>query len=160
MKSKLKNIVITLLLSICVIPMFGIGVFATGTDTLSTSPTQTISSNGTLSTNSPNINSPELRENEDGGWVMDSNITNVSMDKATNWANRKGFDVVKFLQTIVQPLAIIVFIISGFVAMIGSFGRGGFVGKGLLGMGISIVMYTGVLFAPEIIQFFSQWLST
>lgn len=84
----------------------------------------------------------------------DKEVPSVSIDQANSWAERKGFDVVKFLQTVVQPLAVIAFIVFAFVALFG------FIGKGLLGMGISVLVYTGVLFAPELLNFFSRWLSS
>ncbi|WP_144537150.1 hypothetical protein [Bacillus thuringiensis] len=84
----------------------------------------------------------------------DKEVPSVSIDQANSWAERKGYDVVKFLQTFVQPLAVIAFIIFAFVALFG------FIGKGLLGMGVSVLVYTGVLFAPELLNFFSRWLSS
>ncbi|MFJ8531524.1 hypothetical protein [Bacillus sp. NPDC094106] len=84
----------------------------------------------------------------------DKEVPSVSMDKANSWAERKGYDVVKFLQTVVQPLAVIAFIVFAIIALFGM------VGKGLLGMGISVFVYTGVLFAPELLNFFSRWLAS
>lgn len=87
-------------------------------------------------------------------YAPDKEVPSVSIDQASNWAERKGYDVVKFLQTFIQPLAVIAFIIFAIVALVG------FVGKGLLGMGISVFVYTGVLFAPELLNFFSRWLAS
>lgn len=85
-------------------------------------------------------------------------LPEVSIDQATDWADRKGGDATNFLQVGGQWLAIIVFIISAVLTMFGAIA--GKVSKGLIGIFLSIVMYTGITFAPMLIDFFSQWLAS
>lgn len=87
-------------------------------------------------------------------------IPEVSVDDAIEWANRKGFEIIHFLQVIVQPFAIIIFIISSFITLIGSIGRGDLAGKGMWGMVISVIVYAVVLYAPVILQTFVGWISS
>lgn len=93
------------------------------------------------------------------GSVYDPNseLPEVSIDQATDWADRKGGDATNFLQVGGQWLAIIVFIVSAVLTMFGAIA--GKVSKGLIGIFLSIVMYTGITFAPMLIDFFSQWLA-
>lgn len=151
MKNAVKNFILMILFSVCLLPMFSIGVYASNT-TISNTPINTVSTNDqNTTTGTKPVNSTDLEKNF---------MPSVSMDKAKNWANRKGTDVVGLLQTIVQPLAVIVFIISAFISMFGVFGHNGVVLQGIIGMAIAVIMYTGVLFAPEIIQFTSGWLAS
>ena len=89
-----------------------------------------------------------------------NDIPEVSIDDAIDWANRKGFEVIHFLQAVVQPFAIIIFIISSFITLIGSIGRGDLASKGMYGLVISAVMYALVLYAPVILQTFVGWVSS
>ena len=87
-------------------------------------------------------------------------IPNVSIDDGINWVNRKGFEIIRFFQVIVQPLAIIVFIISALFTLFGSIGRGDLAGRGMWGMVISAIVYAVVLYAPVILQSFVGWMSS
>ncbi|WCF11719.1 hypothetical protein NDS46_30715 (plasmid) [Paenibacillus thiaminolyticus] len=81
-------------------------------------------------------------------------LPNVQIDQAEKYIERKGFDVVGVLQKFVQPLAIAVFIVSAIMAVVGMIGRG------LIGMGIAILMYAVVLSAPEFMDFVNAWLKS
>ena len=50
----------------------------------------------------------------------------VSTNDILKWATTKGNEIIYFLQIIVQPFTIIIFIIAAFITLIGSIGRGGF----------------------------------
>ena len=39
-------------------------------------------------------------------------LPDVSIDDLIDWSNKKGFEIIKFLQTFIQPFAIIMFMIS------------------------------------------------
>lgn len=82
----------------------------------------------------------------------------VNIDDITNWTNRKGFEVIHFLQAIIQPFAIIIFIISAFLLMIGSLGNAQMSGRGVCGMVTSVVVYSLVLYAPLFMSVFVGWL--
>ena len=81
-------------------------------------------------------------------------LPDVTIDDAIDWANKKGYEIISFLQVLVQPFAIIIFIISALFTLVGSIGRGDLSGKGLWGMVISVIVYAIVLYAPVIIQAF------
>lgn len=78
-------------------------------------------------------------------------LESATIDQASSWVDKKGFEVVGFLQKIVQPFAIIVFIICTFMILFGN------VKSGAIGAGISIVVYVVVLYAPELMAFFLNW---
>lgn len=83
----------------------------------------------------------------------------VSTDDILRWATTKGNEIIYFLQIIVQPFTIIIFIIAAFMALIGSIGKGDMVSKGLWGMVCSALVYAGVLYAPVILQTFVGWVA-
>lgn len=84
---------------------------------------------------------------------------NVNATDANNWAKRKGGDIVGVLTTVAEPLSVIIFIASAIMLAVGALAKGDWFKRGLFGMAIAIVMWTCVAFAPELIQFFSEWLS-
>ena len=84
----------------------------------------------------------------------------VSTNDILKWATTKGNEIIYFLQIIVQPFTIIIFIIAAFITLIGSIGRGDMVGKGLWGMICSVLVYAGVLYAPVILQTFVGWIAS
>lgn len=85
-------------------------------------------------------------------------IPTVYIDDIVEWTNRKGFEVIHFLQAIIQPFAIIIFIISAFLLMIGSLGNAQMSGRGVCGMVTSVVVYSLVLYAPLFMSVFVGWL--
>lgn len=84
----------------------------------------------------------------------------VSTNDILNWATTKGNEIIYFLQIIVQPFTIIIFIIAAFITLIGSIGRGDMVGKGLWGMITAVLVYAAVLYAPVILQTFVGWIAS
>jgi len=84
----------------------------------------------------------------------------VSTNDILKWATTKGNEIIYFLQIIVQPFTIIIFIIAAFITLIGSIGRGDMVGKGLWGMCMSVIVYASVLYAPVILQTFVGWVAS
>lgn len=89
---------------------------------------------------------------------LDSLTPKVSIDDASAWSERKGYEVISFLQRVVQPFAIIMFILFAFLVLVGAFGNGQLVSKGVWGMAIALVMYAVVLYAPEIMDVFLAWI--
>ena len=90
----------------------------------------------------------------------DNIVPSVPMETAMNHLEGKVFDVVKLLQTIGKPICIVMFIACVLVTIVGAIGKGGYVAKGIIGMLICGVSYTCILFAPQIVAFFSSWLSS
>lgn len=97
--------------------------------------------------------------NEDGTYNPDGEVPKTTIDEASNWAEEKGYDVVKFFQKVIQPITIVTFII-GIIMCIFSFIIKDGVKTGLTVVIFSVIGYTCVLFANEIVQFFVQWLSS
>lgn len=133
--------------------------------------------------NTQNRNNSYIQFTEDSVKDLDNNITNiermdretksfstytnnedilpeVSIDDAIEWANKKGFEIIHFLQVLVQPFAIIIFIISALFTLVGSIGRGDLTGKGLWGMVISVIVYAIVLYAPVILKAFVSFIAS
>lgn len=81
-------------------------------------------------------------------------LKNVTMDQASSWFEKKEYEVIGFLQKVVQPLAIIVFIVCGLMILFGN------VKGGSIGAGISLVIYVAILYAPEIFYWFLNWIRT
>lgn len=125
--------------------MFNITIpaFATSNDIVYS--TQTVNTTNDSST----ITNADI---ESGG------LPNVTIEQASSWIDRKGFEVIKFLQKIAQPFAIIIFIISAGMLLIGTVSDSDLSSKGIWGMVIAILMYAVVLYAPELVQMGLNWL--
>lgn len=143
----IKTIVLGLILSFFVIPLFSLTSFATSVDSTKVDPI----TGAITDTNSSSNNSQSDIDKAVG-------LPPVTMNEMTDLVEQKTYDVVHLLQVFVKPFAVICFIGCGILSLIGALGKKGYVGKGLLGMFISGMMYTAVLYAPEIVQFFSTWL--
>lgn len=144
--NKIKNIKILfigLLLSLLITPLFTLTSFAT-VDTSKVDPIT-----GAITEENTNTNTD--RDEAIG-------LPPVTMDDMTDLVERKTYDVVNLLQVFVKPFAVICFIGCAIMTLIGAFGHGGYVGKGLIGMFTAGMIYTAVLYAPQIVQFFSTWL--
>lgn len=123
-------------------------------------PTQMVHAEGTTVTTSNVAGIENGGASYGDGTAYDPNaeLPDVSIDQATDWADRKGEDATNFLQVGGQWIAVLVFIISAIMTVLGAVA--GKVSKGLIGIFLSIVMYTGITFAPMLIDFFSQWLAS
>jgi len=93
-------------------------------------------------------------------YTPEGEFESVNAVDANNWAKRKGKDAVGFFTTLAQPLAVVIFIISGIMLAVGGIAKNDWFKRGVLGMTLAIVMWTAVVFAPELIQFFSEWLAS
>lgn len=82
-----------------------------------------------------------------------------SLSKAEDYVEKKLFDVVGFFQSFVKPLTYVTFIISTIALLFGVITGSKSKFKGLLGMAFSIFVYVAVVFAPQIVEYFSAWLS-
>lgn len=82
-----------------------------------------------------------------------------SLSKAEDYVGKKLFDVVGFCQSFIKPLTYVTFIISTIALLFGVVTGSKSKFKGLLGMAFSIFVYVAVVFAPQIVEYFSAWLS-
>lgn len=106
--------------------------------------------------------SSTIKTTEDGKqyYSPTGEFSNVNAVDANNWAKKKGGDLIGFFTTMAEPLAVIIFILSAVMMAVGALAKGDWFKRGVVGMAIAVVMWTAVVFAPELIQFFSEWLST
>lgn len=143
--------IFSLILAILISSMsFGVVAFAETTS----------STNENVYTTETVTNSTSLSGSDNNSINVDGGVPVVTIDDATSWVERKGFEIVKFLQTVVQPFAIIIFIGCAFLALIGAFGNSSLIGRGVSGMLIAVIMYAVVLFSPEILGSIINWLQT
>lgn len=106
------------------------------------------------------INSNEISENPINVTSRESIIkSGGNLDKAEKYVESKLFDVVGFLQSFVKPLTYVTFIVSTIAMLFGVITDSKSKFKGLLGMAFSIFVYVSVVFAPQIVDYFSSWLA-
>lgn len=147
---------VSFLFVIAIVCSFGSVSFAQSTE--QTFNTQTLNGQGYVDSNVQMSNDPQASmTDEEAKAISRAGIPSVSADQASAFFEKKGFDIVGVLQTIAQPFSVIVFIISALMALVGAFGNGNLVGKGLVGMMIACIMYAVVLYAPELLDFFLAW---
>lgn len=99
--------------------------------------------------------SREATVTEDG--TFDIGLPDATMEDAEVWVERKGGDIISLLQTIANPLMIIVFIFGIFLAVAG--GRKSRP-AGIFMMIFSAIGLAGALFAPEFMDFFLNWVAS
>lgn len=87
-------------------------------------------------------------------------LPDVSIDDLIDWSNRKGFEIIKFLQTFIQPFAIIIFMIAAIMVLIGSIGNSQLATKGMMGLVMSVISYSCCLYAPQILSVLVSWLGS
>lgn len=147
---------ITILLIITLLVMSGVVVFAT------TNPTGEQTNKGTDIFDTTKVNSKsEVEDDEiDSSDIASGGLPEVTIDQASDWAERKGGDIISLLQRIVQPLSTIIFIACAFLTLVGAFGNSQLVGRGIFGMFVSVIMYAVVLYAPELMDFVLAWLKS
>lgn len=85
--------------------------------------------------------------------------TDVSIGDFENIIVSRLLDVVKLFQSVAKPLCIIFFILSAILVVVSIVFGTKNVKSGFLGMMLSILAYVGTMFAPDLVLFFSQWLS-
>lgn len=84
----------------------------------------------------------------------------VTTDQMVEWILRKGNELISILQVFAQPFAIIIFIISAAICLIGSLAKGNMASKGLMGMIASALLYTAVLYAPLLVNTITGFMSS
>lgn len=82
-----------------------------------------------------------------------------SPDQLEEWINGKAMDIVRIIQLVGQWVSFGVFIICGIKTVIGTFGKSGSVGKGVLGMAISAVAFVGIKYADVLFQWILVFLT-
>ena len=85
--------------------------------------------------------------------------TNVTMDEFENKVLDRMLEVVGFMQKITKPLCIIFFILCALGILTSIVFDTGKQKAFILGLILSVIVYVGVIFAPDIVLFFANWLS-
>jgi len=155
MKNLRKRTVLSVLAALIAIPIFSpIAVFADeSTDVSTVSEISTFGSNGDKTDG--NNQGPSMAEIEGRNYIPDTTI-----EDANQWVAKKGEDLVGFGGVLGEKIGIIGFMIGLIVTLAGALGRNNYVSKGLVIMIISVIVYVGTVFAPELVQFFGTWLSS
>ena len=119
-------------------------------------------SNSSIIKNESPVLITESNRNMNNGIIPKNNTiqSGGSLDKAEDYVENKLFDVVGFLQSFIKPLTYVTFIISTIMVLFGVVTDSKSKFKGFLGMAFSIFVYVSVVFAPQIVEYFSSWLST
>lgn len=98
---------------------------------------------GEIMTSEEILGAPNITVSEFGGRIMD-----------------RLLDVVGLFQNIAKPIAILFFILSAISAVIAVIFDGKNVKSRFLGMMLSVLMYVGIMYSPDLVMFFATWLST
>lgn len=96
--------------------------------------------------------------NSDTSAIDSAQLPSTSVKEVSDLVEKKTYDVVTIMQVFAKPFASVIFIFSAILTLFGAITKGG-MSKGLIGMFIAGMMYTAVMYAPEIVHFFSTWLS-
>lgn len=134
-------------------------------------PTQTVNKIGetTSNTNSGATSSSTKYTYENGYLELDENgnivgnpadksLPNTSIEEVSSKATGKVYEVIRALQSFGLPACIVFFILAAIYTVAGSIVKKGALGKGLTAMGICIVVYAAIYYAPEIVNFAAGWL--
>lgn len=142
MKKRLQTFIIPILL---ILMLIQVPVFAETTE----NDTETTKIESTTKKN-------ELTTNN---FLRDDYTANVTLDEVTNKLERKGYQVVESMQTVVAPILVILLIVSFLVSSIGFVSKA----KNMVGYGIAAMLligfaYVGIMYAPEILDFFKNFM--
>lgn len=108
----------------------------------------------------PQNSIPEYKEGDDLLTPDDFlHKENVTIKDIGNKIEKRMFEVISLLQTFVKPFAIIMFIISAINVVVGIVFNTKKHALGYLGLIFSVFMYVGVIYAPNLVGFFANWLS-
>ncbi|NLK63709.1 MAG: hypothetical protein GX289_01300 [Tissierellia bacterium] len=87
--------------------------------------------------------------------LIDESAEKATAENLKGYIDRKSTKIIDLLQYGSQPVLIIAFIIAAFLTVIGAFGDGSLVGKGIVGMVVCGVVYSLIVFAPQAMGFIS-----
>lgn len=82
-----------------------------------------------------------------------------TLSKAESYVDDKLGDVVGFFQSAIKPFTYVMFIISAIFILLGIVTGSKNKFYGLLGMAFSVIVYVAVMYAPQLVDYFSAWLS-
>ena len=117
---------------------------------------------GTVSVGGVEVEKPDSSSDNGLGFMTPEEILGnkeVTVESFGNTIISRLLDVVSFFQKFAKPFAIIMFILSALLSLISLVFGTNKVKTGLLGMMLSVLAYVGILYAPNVVLFFAQWLS-
>lgn len=84
-------------------------------------------------------------------------IPRVTIDDFNAWTNRKGNEIIDFLQRLSYPIVLVMFIFFAIKSLAGIFGNGAAASNGIFGMVMSLVVYALIQYSPLILYLFTDW---
>ena len=108
-------------------------------------------------TTNTNTNTAWEEEPAENNIYIEDIIPHVTIDQISERFYRKGFELIHMAQKLVQPFAVLIFIIGALMTLVGSLGNGQLSGKGFCAMSFSVFVYAGVLYSPVIMESLVSW---
>lgn len=87
-------------------------------------------------------------------------IPDTTIQDANKWVNKKGEDLIGLGGTLASKVTILFFMLGLFITLVGLITHSHHVMKGLIVMAVSIVVYVGCVFAPDLVHYFATWLTS
>lgn len=89
--------------------------------------------------------------------VGDTLPKDVSLSKVSGWIDRKAEDIFMIMQKVIRWICIICFIAFLGKGIFGLFGRGDMLPQALVGCTWSVVVYSIVTYAPQLLELGKNW---
>lgn len=137
------------LIMVLMTTMGTMSVFATEVDTTVVAPVENTESAGEQTDTTGG-------STNNGSGQYDTGVPDVKIDEFEEKIESKFNKVIQLMQTGAKLLCIIFFIVGALMTVIGLLGKGG-AWKGFFAMGLSALMYTCIMYAPEIVHFIQEW---
>lgn len=158
-KSKLKSIIIPTLLMLLLVQ---IPVFANTSinEDGNLTEAQQITKTGTNKIEKFEGTEETEKKLTTDSFSMDSQVETVTLEEVTNKLEKKGYEVVESFQVVVAPILTILLIVAFLTSAIGFVGKArNMIGYGIAAMLLIGLVYIGVMFAPEILDFFKNFIT-
>lgn len=84
-------------------------------------------------------------------------VPKVTINDFNAWTNRKGNELISFLQRLSYPIVLVMFIFFAIKSLAGIFGNGAVASNGIFGMVMSLVVYAVIQYSPLILYLFTDW---
>ena len=83
----------------------------------------------------------------------------ATVEDVREYVDGKSSSIIDLLKYAAEPILIIAFILFALISVLGVFGNGSLIGKGIVGMAMSGLGYTLVVYSAEILRFISNFFS-
>lgn len=78
--------------------------------------------------------------------------SNVTMDQATEYVEKKGYELINFLVKIAKPITLVVMVVCGLMAIMSGLTGGQNSGSWIWAGVIAAICYVGAIFSPVILS--------